>query len=169
MADYFPNSTKSLPVKKLLNAAVEILHSVGIPIERQTQRRLERMAVCFLAVAGVIDSWQLAQGLEQKRHLKTRDVINFVNQYFEENISSGSYDDIRRKDLRLLVLAGLVINSGDKFHAMRSIDKGFRASSNRFICRPKRLRRVNSKKSIHKIMLAFQGSTAPIISGLFHL
>ncbi|MFN8453301.1 MAG: BsuBI/PstI family type II restriction endonuclease [Anaerolineae bacterium] len=100
-----------------MNEAVEILHSVGIPLERQTQRRLERTVVCFLAVAGVTDSWQLAQGLDEKRHLKTRDIINFVNQYFEENISSGSYDDIRRKDLRLLVLAGLVINSGDNLTA----------------------------------------------------
>jgi hypothetical protein len=41
-------------------------------------------------------------------------VINFVNQHFNENISSGSYDDIRRKDLKLLVLAGLVLNSSDK-------------------------------------------------------
>jgi type II restriction enzyme len=45
--------------------------------------------------------------------LKTREIIQFVNQHFGEHISSGSYDDIRRKDLKLLVLAGLIINSGD--------------------------------------------------------
>lgn len=117
MVDYFPNSAKSPPIKKLLNEAIEILHSVGIPVERQTQRRLERMAVCFLAVAGVTNSWQSAQGLEDKRLLKTRDVIYYINQHYEENISSGSYDDIRRKDLKLLVVAGLIINSGDNLTA----------------------------------------------------
>ncbi len=45
--------------------------------------------------------------------LKTRDIINYENTYYGENISSGSYDDIRRKDLRLLVEARLVINSSE--------------------------------------------------------
>lgn len=40
--------------------------------------------------------------------MKTRDIINFLNMHFEENISSGSYDDIRRKDLKLLVVGGVV-------------------------------------------------------------
>lgn len=113
MIDYFPNSNKTSQIKELLSEAVEILHGVGIPIEAQTERRLERIAMCFLAIAGVTDSWQSAQGLDDDRQLKTRDVINFVNQHFAENISSGSYDDIRRKDLKLLVLAGVIINSGN--------------------------------------------------------
>ena len=37
--------------------------------------------------------------------------------HFEENISSGSYDDIRRKDLKMLVIADLIVNSGDKLSA----------------------------------------------------
>jgi type II restriction enzyme len=52
-----------------------------------------------------------------KQNLKTRDIINFHNTYLEENISSGSYDDIRRKDLKLLVLAGLIINNADNLNA----------------------------------------------------
>ena len=42
---------------------------------------------------------------------KSRDIIHLVNKNFEEKISSGSYDDIRRKDLKLLVLADIVVNS----------------------------------------------------------
>ena len=50
-------------------------------------------------------------------HLQTRQIITFINKHFEENISSGSYDDIRRKDLKLLVVADLIVNSGDKLSA----------------------------------------------------
>jgi len=46
--------------------------------------------------------------------LKTRDVINFINLNFQENISSGSYDDIRRRDLKLLVVSGFILNSSNK-------------------------------------------------------
>lgn len=45
--------------------------------------------------------------------LKTRDIIKFENDHFGENISSGTYDDIRRKDLKLLVDEGLVVNSSE--------------------------------------------------------
>lgn len=69
------------------------------------------MAVCFLAVAGVTSDWKSATS---HKYLKTRDIINFVNLHFEENISTGSYDNIRRNDLKLLVVADIVINSGDK-------------------------------------------------------
>jgi len=34
-----------------------------------------------------------------------------MNEHLEENISPGSYDDIRRKDLKMLVLDGLVSNT----------------------------------------------------------
>jgi type II restriction enzyme len=45
--------------------------------------------------------------------LKTREIIAIVNQKFGEKISPGSYDDIRRKDLKLLTVANIVVNSGD--------------------------------------------------------
>ena len=45
--------------------------------------------------------------------MKTREIISFINNNFDEKISSGSYDDIRRKDLKMLVLAGLILNSAE--------------------------------------------------------
>jgi len=111
------NSNKSASVKKIIEEAIGILLAVGIPILELTDRRKERMAMAFLAVAGVTNSWKNAQGLEEKRILKTGDIITFINEHFEEKISSGSYDDIRRKDLRLLVLAGFIVNSADKKNA----------------------------------------------------
>lgn len=114
MKTYITKSTKSKAVQKIINEALDILESVGIPFNTKTERGLERMAVCFLAVAGVNKDWSKAS---DKTHLKTRDIINIVNKNFEENISSGSYDDIRRKDLKLLVIADLVLNSSDKLSA----------------------------------------------------
>ena len=110
MKNYIPKSTKSKAVQKIINEALDILDSVGIPMTK-TERGLERMAVCFLAVAGVTKDWSKAK---ENANLKSRDIINIVNKNFEEKISSGSYDDIRRKDLKLLVLADIVVNSGVK-------------------------------------------------------
>ena len=109
MKDFQPKSKKSKSTKKIINEALEILESVGIPLNTKTERGLERMAVCLLAVAGVIKDWSKAK---ENTNLKSRDIINIVNKNFEENISSGSYDDIRRKDLKLLVLSDIVLNSG---------------------------------------------------------
>jgi hypothetical protein len=108
MKNYIPKSTKSKGVKRIINEALDILERVGIPVTK-TERGLERMAVCFLAVAGVTKDWSKAK---ENTNLKSRDIINLVNKNFGEKISPGSYDDIRRKDLKLLVLANIVINSG---------------------------------------------------------
>jgi type II restriction enzyme len=111
MKNYINGSSKKPVIVKMENEALDILESVGIPFAELTERRLERMAICFLAVASVIDDWSKASS---EHFYKTRDIITYVNEHFEENISSGSYDDIRRKDLKLLVLADLVVNSGVK-------------------------------------------------------
>lgn len=113
MKQYILNSTKSKKVQKVINEAIEILDAVGIPIATKSQRALEKMALAFLAVGGVTKDWTKVKSVKDKYFLKTRDIINYINKNFEENISSGSYDDIRRKDLKLLILADLVINSGD--------------------------------------------------------
>lgn len=113
MKDYLAKSTKGRAVKRMLNEALDILASVGIPVEAEPLRRRERMAACMMAVAGVTRKWSEAKNAKDGRHLKTREVIPFVNKHFEESISSGSYDDVRRKDLKLAVVAGLIVNSGD--------------------------------------------------------
>jgi len=112
MKDYLAGTNKSLKVKKLLNQAADILSAVGIPLDNLSLRRIERMTSCFCAVAGVSKDWAMAQGADDGVKLKTREIIPLINKYFEENISSGSYDDIRRRDLRLLTLGGLIINPG---------------------------------------------------------
>lgn len=106
-------ATKSTGTQNLINHTLFILENFGIPME-QTPRRLERMAIAFLALADVktINDFTKAKDLiDNNRSLKTREVIEFINQHFQENISSGSYDDIRRKDLKLLVTGDIVLQS----------------------------------------------------------
>lgn len=96
----------------LINATLYILETFGIPLD-STQRRLERMAMAFLATGDIskIEDFARIKDLNSGYSLKTRDIINYVNKHFHENISSGSYDDIRRKDLKLLTIAGIVLQS----------------------------------------------------------
>lgn len=117
---YILKSKKSERVHTLINEALDILQSVGIPFAGKRERGLESMAMVFLAVAGVTKSWKEAKGQNENRHITTRDIIKFINEYYEETISSGSYDDIRRKHLRLLTLADLVLNSAKNPHAAKN-------------------------------------------------
>jgi hypothetical protein len=111
---YVTKSKKDKPILTMINQALDILNTVGIPFTDLSERKLERMAMVFMAVADVTTDWSTAKGDEVRRSLGTRDIIEYINNHFGENISSGSYDDIRRQDLRLLVLANLVVNSSSK-------------------------------------------------------
>lgn len=112
-----PDKTKTFREKtsqtqELINTALYILDTFGIPMEA-TPRRLERMAIAFLASGNIkkIGDFKDVKDLNSGYALKTRDIIVYVNKYFGENISSGSYDDIRRKDLKLLTIAEVVLQS----------------------------------------------------------
>jgi len=103
---------KTRATQELINTTLYILESFGIPVD-STPRRLERMAISFLACGDVktLKGLKNIKDLNSNYSLKTRDVINYVNRYFSESISSGSYDDIRRKDLKLLTIAEVVLRS----------------------------------------------------------
>lgn len=105
-------SAKPLAVQELINTTLYILDAFGIPMNA-TARRLERMAIAFLACCDIkaIDEFSQCKDLNTGYALKTRDIIIYVNRHFSENISSGSYDDIRRKDLKLLTIAEVVLQS----------------------------------------------------------
>lgn len=108
--DKFKNKSKE--VQELINTTLFILDNFGIPLD-STPRRLERMAIAFLATADIknTNDFKSIKDLNSRYSLKTRDVINYVNRNFGEDISSGSYDDIRRKDLKLLTVAEVVLRS----------------------------------------------------------
>jgi hypothetical protein len=104
---------KPEPTQNLINQALAILHTLGIPFAGLSVRRLERMAMAFLAVADVKSprEWPLLKDASDNRSLRTRDIIVYINQHFNEHISSGSYDDIRRKDIVLLIAASIITNT----------------------------------------------------------
>lgn len=98
----------------LVNESLAILSELGVPLAGLSGRRREKMAKAFLAVAGVRPRvpWSKALANHESGHkLISRQVIQFMNEHLGESISSGSYDDIRRKDLILPVAAGIVVKS----------------------------------------------------------
>ena len=101
---------KPIELQRLINQALDILAALGIPLD-ETARRLERIALAFLAVADVkrSEDWPTAKSFSDGWSLTTRQIIEYWNAHFAENVSSGSYDDIRRKDLILAVHAGVIV------------------------------------------------------------
>lgn len=106
-------AAKPLKTQELINHVLFILEKFGIPVNG-TSRRIERMAIAFLAISDIKkkSDFKLAKDLVNDKHaLKTRDIIDYVNVNFGESISRGSYDDIRRRDLKLLVLGDIALSS----------------------------------------------------------
>jgi len=103
---------KPKAVQELIETALYILDVFGIPMEG-SPRRLERMALAFLACGDVKSLGDLpkTKDLTDGFALKTRDIIDYANEHFNESTSSGSYDDVRRKDLKLLTIAEVVLRS----------------------------------------------------------
>lgn len=107
--------TSNVPrkVAKLIFALLDILEAIGVPIQHETPLRLQRMAEACLAIGQIKTSFAEAKSVKDDVFMRTRDIINYENKFFKENISPGSYDDIRRKDLNHLVLANIAVNSSD--------------------------------------------------------
>lgn len=97
----------------LVKQASHVLKILGVPFNGLTAKRIERMALSFLAVCQIRkgNSWPDAKDLNDGVAIKTREIIAFLNKYYGQNISPGSYDDVRRKDLKLLVLGDIVVRS----------------------------------------------------------
>ena len=96
-------------VKNLVFNILDVFQHIGIPVDN-TDRKLERMAKACLAVGKIKKDFSEACSFEDG-FTRTRDIITFENKNFGEDISPGSYDDIRRQDLKLLVEAGIIVNS----------------------------------------------------------
>ena len=106
------NSPKAIKIEQ----AQTILREAGISLRDLTPRGRERAALCLLGVAQVRpdEDWSQAKSLLDDPSIKafrSRDILAYRNEHYQEGLSSGSYDDVRRKDLALLVNAGLVAKS----------------------------------------------------------
>lgn len=89
---------------------LDILSALGCT-EGLSHRRLEKMSKACLAVGDIKTSLAEAKSANDNFFLGTREIITYENENYGEDISSGSYDDIRRQDLAIPVELGLVINS----------------------------------------------------------
>jgi type II restriction enzyme len=114
-------------LKIKIEEAQAILTASGVPLgegDLRTPRRQRRLALALLSVADVKPTtpWSKASIHDDnaKHALATREIISFWNEHYGENLSSGSYDDVRRKDLVWLVEAGIVLESAKYPDASRN-------------------------------------------------
>lgn len=103
----------SAKVRSLVYNLLDVFQKIGIPVDG-TDRKVERMAKACLAVGKIKKSFAEALSEENDGFVRTRDIISFENENYGEHISPGSYDNIRRTDLKMLIEAGIVINSSSK-------------------------------------------------------
>ena len=99
-------------IESLISGALDILGSFGVDVEGMTDRMRTRTATSFLALAGMRlgRRWSDASDVSSNA-LGTRGMIRFMNRHLGEHRSQGSYDDVRRRDLRPLVALGIVVES----------------------------------------------------------
>lgn len=98
-----------------VDEALQILEAINFPLALKTADAQRRLARILLAVGKLSPKtpWSQTAVWEGAGSWcpRSRDVIDFLNANYGEKISSGSYDDIRRKNLDFLVASGLVLRS----------------------------------------------------------
>lgn len=103
------------PVSEKVEQALNILRSIGVPLRTLTTRRRERVAKALLAVGHLEPDmpWSETKSFFDggPNPVTTREIIRFWNAHYDERIADSSYDDVRRKDLAILVEAQLVTPS----------------------------------------------------------
>jgi len=102
---------KPKAVQELINDAICILRTLGVA-QGKSMRQNEKTAMVFLALASMKakSTWKKSTNISS-RALTTRSIIDTINDNYGETISSGSYDDIRRKGVVFLMSAGIVEES----------------------------------------------------------
>ena len=104
---------KNSDTQQLILQALQVLSCLGIPVDDLSERQKEKTAMTFLAVGDVKkqSDWKNIKDSRNNYAPTTREIIAFENTYLQENISSGSYDDIRRKDLSYMLILDIVQQS----------------------------------------------------------
>ena len=106
---------RSIKIKK--QQAIEILSAVGIPVSTFSARKQDRLALTLLALANLKPRtlWNEASFLGDGSEfgLTTKKIIEFWNANYGENMSKGSYDDVKRKELAILLPASIAVGAMD--------------------------------------------------------
>jgi len=100
-------------IQLLVEQALEVLKTLGIPLDGLSARLKVKMPKAFLAVAGLKPGvqWRDCKANGDQAPLTSRQIIKWMNTHLGENIADSSYDDIRRKDLALPVEALIIQKS----------------------------------------------------------
>lgn len=108
-AEYLAKFTghKTTNQQRLLNEALDILQQLGFDVMEETDRKREKMALSLACLAGVTKAgtWKNASNSNE---FTTKEIIDYVNKHFNENISKGSYDYIKRHGLDRTKDAGII-------------------------------------------------------------
>lgn len=110
---YKTYSEKTETQKNRINESLEILFALGLPVGKLSPRRREMLGLCFLAICDIRPDtpWTEAKSLGLGGGLRTRGIIQFINTYYGEKVSEGSYDDIRRVFLLWPRLANIAVET----------------------------------------------------------
>ncbi|MCP4050526.1 MAG: restriction endonuclease [bacterium] len=167
MINFIPNCKKPTSTQRVINEALHILNKLGIPFNGITERRLERMGMAFLAVVDVKHSkeWPKAKNSEDGWAPQTRQIIEYINTYFKESISSGSYDDIRRKDLKLATVAGIIERSANNPNAATNNPTRGYALNPQYTYAVRSYGSIDWK-NINQELITKKGSLSEILSGV---
>lgn len=105
-------SGKSEKLQEKINETLFILEQFGISINDKTPRLKEKIALAFLSLGEVNENsnWNDFKNISQIQKT-SREIISFENSEYGEDRSSGSYDDVRRDDLKEMVLANIILNT----------------------------------------------------------
>ena len=103
------------PASEKVEQALNILRGIGVPLRNYTKCRRERIAKSLLAVGHLQPHtpWSEAQSFfdDGPKPVTTREIIRFWNEHYGERLADSSYDDVRRKDLAVIVAAKMVLPS----------------------------------------------------------
>ena len=103
------------PASEKVEQALNILRGIGVPLRNYTKSRRDRIAKSLLAVGHLQPHtpWSEAQSFfdDGPKPVTTREIIRFWNEHYGESLADSSYDDVRRKDLAVLVAAKMVLPS----------------------------------------------------------
>lgn len=115
------------------NLVLDCLKEIDFPIDRMPKATwASRVPIVLLSLGGIGESDNIKniKSFKDKEMIyRSRDIIELLNQKWSQNISRGSYDEVRRSCVKYLVEAGLVLkNPDDPERATNSPASGYALS-----------------------------------------
>ena len=103
---------KTKETQQLILDSITALEDFGIPMKEKSGRLQEKIALAFLSLSDMKKGkkWSQAKDINDIQRT-TREIISHQNETYGEDRSSGSYDDVRREDMKEIVLGEIVLRT----------------------------------------------------------